>query len=138
MRDIENGATLIYLRYRYNGYFRVSQLGGEYFKDHREIEGVELIKGVKARPIHLDEDLMVVIMVVEEDVPNHSHENTQYGVILQGEGFFTIGGRETKVREGVFYHIPSNVEHSLKVTKTPLIAMDIFKPPREDYKKLFE
>ena len=45
-----------------------------------------------------------------------------------------IAGLE-KTQEGEIYIIPSNVEHSLIATDQRALALDIFSPPRTDYKK---
>lgn len=105
--------------------------------DSRFIKGVELVKGVYAKPLYLDSERMVILFEIYEDIPMHKHVNLQIGIILDGRGVFKIGGEEKEVEKEVFYHIPSNVEHELRVMEKPVKALDIFIPPREDYKKLF-
>lgn len=60
-------------------------------------------------------------------VPPHSH-GEQWGIVVDGEIEFTIGG-ETKVyRKGDTYHIPAGVEHSAKF-RTHFRCIDFFPDP---------
>lgn len=109
----------------------------DYFRYYREVKPRRLMDGVDAHPLYIDDEEMVIAMVLNRDIPVHSHENTQYGVIVDGKGLFYIGGRERLVERGVFYYIPGGVEHGLRIIEGPVIAIDIFRPPREDYRWIF-
>ena len=67
-------------------------------------------------------------------VPNHTHPHEQAGLVLQGEFEFTIGGETKWVRPGDAYVIPGGVEHSLVGSDGWSLVLDIFSPPREEYK----
>lgn len=67
-------------------------------------------------------------------VPRHSHPHEQAGIMLEGEMEFTIGDETRIVRTGDIFFIPGGVEHSVRVLDTPVRALDVFSPVREEYK----
>ena len=67
-------------------------------------------------------------------VEMHSHPHEQMGLLLEGELLFTIGGEETLVRPGEMWRIPGGVEHKAVAGDTPVKALDVFQPIREDYR----
>src|SRR5436305_2924204 len=68
-------------------------------------------------------------------VPLHQHPHEQMGMGLEGEFRLVIGNEERIIRTGDAYLIPSGVEHSATAVGGPARALDIFSPPREEYKK---
>jgi quercetin dioxygenase-like cupin family protein len=68
--------------------------------------------------------------VVEE----HSHPHEQVGMVLEGQAVFIVGGEAKTLRAGDMYRIPGNVPHKVIGQETPLKALDIFYPVREDYR----
>lgn len=58
------------------------------------------------------------------EIPEHSH-GEQWGVMLEGEMEFTIGGVAHVFRKGDVYHIPAGIPHS-GVHKGPVKAVDLF------------
>lgn len=68
-------------------------------------------------------------------VPPHQHLHEQMGMGLQGEFRLVIGCEERLIRPGDVYLIPSGVEHSATAVGGPARALDIFSPPREEYKQ---
>ncbi len=67
-------------------------------------------------------------------VPPHSHPHEQGGICLEGAMEFTIGGETRIVRRGDGWMIPGGVTHSVRALEEGARALDIFSPPREDYK----
>ena len=68
--------------------------------------------------------------VVEE----HSHPHEQVGIVLQGRAVFTIGGEERTLKPGDLFRIPGGVRHKVRALDEPMRALDVFCPPREDYR----
>jgi quercetin dioxygenase-like cupin family protein len=68
-------------------------------------------------------------------VPLHQHVHEQMGMGLEGEFELVIGGEARIIRAGDAYLIPSGVEHSATAVGGPARALDIFSPPREEYKQ---
>ena len=67
-------------------------------------------------------------------VPIHTHPHEQMGTGLEGEFELIIDGEARSIRAGDAYLIPSSVPHSARSLNGPARALDVFSPPREDYK----
>jgi quercetin dioxygenase-like cupin family protein len=67
-------------------------------------------------------------------VPTHQHPHEQMGMGLEGEFELVIDGEARIIRTGDCYCIPGNTPHSARSVNGPARALDIFHPPREDYK----
>jgi quercetin dioxygenase-like cupin family protein len=68
--------------------------------------------------------------VVEE----HSHPHDQVGVMVLGRAVFTVGGETRTLQAGDVYCIPGGVPHKVVTLEDPARAVDIFTPPREEYR----
>ena len=68
------------------------------------------------------------------NVPAHSHPNEQTSMVLEGEIKLTIGDDTRLCKKGDAFTIPDNVVHSAAAGEKPAIVLDVFNPPREDYK----
>ncbi len=85
-------------------------------------------------PIHGERMTLVVIELEPgAEVPEHSHDNEQLGVLLQGSMSFTIGGEQGEVRPGSFWRILSNVPHSVVAGPDGAVAVEVFAPPRAEW-----
>ena len=106
-----------------------------YFLDPSQVKRQELAPGVMLRTMWGEKIMMSVVEVAPNAVvPNHSHPHEQAGMVLQGEFDFTIGGETRHLKQGDAYVIPGGVEHSLIGSDGWSLALDIFSPPREEYK----
>ncbi len=76
----------------------------------------------------------VIFEYADALVPTHSHPHEQMGMGMEGEFELIIDGEARTIAAGDSYCIPSNVPHSAKSVNGPARALDIFSPPREDYK----
>ena len=79
--------------------------------------------------------LSVVTMEPHASSPVHSHPNEQWGVCLEGEWIRIQDGEEHHVRTGDFWQTPPNVPHGGRTLDQPCIVLDIFAPPREEYRQ---
>jgi len=50
----------------------------------------------------------------DTEVPEHAHEG-QWGVVLEGQVEFVIGGERRVYHKGDYYHIPAGVPHSARL-----------------------
>ena len=108
-----------------------------YFYDLKEIGRKELAPGVTVKLVWGDKIMISMIeMAPFAIVPVHSHSNEQAGMVLHGEFDFTIGGETKRLGPGQGWVIPGGVEHSVQGLDGWSLAMDLFSPPREEYKKL--
>jgi quercetin dioxygenase-like cupin family protein len=65
----------------------------------------------------------------------HSHPEEQWGVLLDGECVRIQGDEELTMRAGDFWHTPGGVQHSIRTGETGATILDVFSPPRDEYKK---
>ena len=80
------------------------------------------------------------MLSVAELAPNakgqiHSHPQEQWGVLLKGSGVRIQEGTEFPVKEGDFWCTPGGVEHGLVAGPQGCKVLDIFSPPRDEYRK---
>lgn len=108
----------------------------KYFYNPNNLKSKILSEGVVLKPMWGDNIMMnVVELEAGSEVPLHSHPNEQAGIVLEGEFEFTIGEEKKTVKKGEFYLIPGGIEHRVLTGNQPSKALDIFSPPREDYKE---
>ncbi len=67
-------------------------------------------------------------------VPTHAHEHEQIGLVLEGEIQMTIGDETRALVPGNAYTIPGNLPHAGIAGPQGCLVLDIFSPPREDYR----
>ena len=80
---------------------------------------------VSSHAIRSDEALLVVFTFHQDMVlPDHSH-GAQWGMVLEGEIEFTIGGDTATYRPGDSYNIPAGVVHGARI-KAGTKVMDMF------------
>ncbi|MBI2876325.1 MAG: cupin domain-containing protein [Candidatus Tectomicrobia bacterium] len=106
-----------------------------YFVDLAGLPEKELASGVKARVAWQDRMMLSFVdLAPHAIVPEHSHPHEQAGVVLYGALEFTIGSEVRVVKAGDAYLIPGGVLHKVRTLEEATRALDIFSPPREEYK----
>jgi quercetin dioxygenase-like cupin family protein len=95
----------------------------------------ELGKGLEAR-IFTGEHAMlsVVNLAPGSEGKLHHHPEEQWGVLLEGTAVRVQGDEEFHVKRGDFWRTPGNVPHTLKAGPNGCRVLDIFSPPRPEYK----
>jgi len=95
--------------------------------------------GVLRRILSWDKEGMLVLYNIKANtvVPRHSHTNAQHGLTIKGGGTFEYStGNKHKVTPNEAYYVPPNEEHSLLTgPEKENIFLDVFLPPREDFRK---
>lgn len=96
----------------------------------------EQLNPLFARKMIHGESLTVARLTIRKGavVPEHSHVNEQISMIEAGALRFVIAGKEVLVRAGGTVQIPPGVPHSA-VAEEDSIAIDIFTPVREDWRR---
>lgn len=96
----------------------------------------ELAEGLSTR-IFVGDHAMLSVVRIEPNAAGslHSHPEEQWGVMLEGSGLRTQGGKEVPVKAGDFWRTPGGVPHSFKGGPEGATVLDVFAPPREEYKK---
>ena len=68
-----------------------------------------------------------------DEVAQHAHPNEQAGYIVSARVRLTVAGEQHELGPGDSYVIPADVLHSLTVLSAGDVV-DVFTPPREDYR----
>ena len=94
-----------------------------------------LADGYLARAVH-GERLTLAVVEVEPDaeLPEHRHDKEQFGLVVQGSAIFRVGDEERSLRPGGIWCIPSTTPHTVTAGEAGAVVIDIFSPPREDWK----
>ena len=94
----------------------------------------ELVAGITGYYAHgKDLTLGYVEIKAGSDLPAHQHIHEQITYIIEGRLDMKIGDQSCSLTAGMFYVIPSNVQHSA-IAVTDCKVIDVFNPVREDYK----
>jgi unsaturated pyranuronate lyase len=96
----------------------------------------ELAQGVTTR-IFAGEQAMLSVVTMEPNSQGtlHHHPEEQWGVLLEGSGVRVQDGEEIPIKKGDFWRTPGNVPHTLRAGPQGCRVLDIFAPPRAEYKK---
>jgi quercetin dioxygenase-like cupin family protein len=104
------------------------------FIDRNKLKKHEMIPGFTARFIHSDKMTISYRDIKSgSKLPEHSHPHEQISQVMEGKFELTIDGESMTMIPGNTAVIPSNAIHS-GIALTDCKVMDIFTPPREDYK----
>jgi quercetin dioxygenase-like cupin family protein len=106
------------------------------FKYFKDIETKEIAPGYHSKIIHTTTNTINFIEVdAGSEVPPHQHIHEQCAFVLEGQFQLTVNSIPQIMEKGMFAIIPPNVPHGgLAITDCKLI--DLFAPPREDFKLL--
>jgi quercetin dioxygenase-like cupin family protein len=103
--------------------------------DHLDgIDPYRIWDGVTGRVVH-GERVTFAQIDLEPNcvVPEHSHENEQVGLLLDGSMTFTIGGESRELGPGATWSIAANVPHSVETGPDGAVVIEVFAPPRIDW-----
>lgn len=99
----------------------------------------EIIEGVLARIVHGDQITLAVVEIgPDAELPEHSHENEQLGMVLQGSVAFQVGDESRRFGPGGIWRVPANTPHFLRTGHEGAVVLDVFTPPRDEWKSLDE
>jgi quercetin dioxygenase-like cupin family protein len=91
---------------------------------------------VHGRVVHGDR---ITLGVIELDpnshVPEHRHENEQLGICVAGSLVFRVGDETRELAPGGTWSIPSDVPHEVQVGPQGAVVIDVFVPPRDDWRE---
>jgi len=109
-----------------------------FFNLHDLSQGIrrQLAEGMETR-IFLGEQAMlsVVTMAPNSVGSKHDHPEEQWGVLLEGSGVRTQNGVEHPVGKGDFWRTPGGVAHTFRAGPEGATVLDVFAPPRAEYRK---
>lgn len=101
-----------------------------------DVEAVEMMPGVFRRTLHSGEREQMVHITFRPgaEVPLHSHPHEQVGVVVRGRLRMRIGEQELDMAPGDSYLIHSGVAHSAVAAEEEVVVIDVFSPPRDEYR----
>jgi quercetin dioxygenase-like cupin family protein len=107
------------------------------FADIGDVPPQQVWAGVVVRAIDAERLTMGLLELDPgTDVPEHSHENEQVGILLEGSLTFRAGGETKELGPGGTWCIPSHVPHSVTSGPDGAVAFEIFAPVREEWHAL--
>lgn len=95
-----------------------------------------LVEGINTR-IVCGEHVMLSVVRLDAGASSalHHHPEEQWGVLLEGSRVRVQGSAEVPMQTGDFWHTPGNVPHGIKAGPDGALILDIFAPPRPEYKR---
>ena len=96
----------------------------------------QLAEGIATRVFPGDQ-AMLSLVTIEPNAEGrmHSHPEEQWGILLEGDGVRVQGGVEVAVKKGDFWRTPGGVPHSFRAGPSGATVLDVFAPPREEYRQ---
>lgn len=111
---------------------------GHFFNLHDLSQGIRrrLADGLETR-IFSGENVMLSVVRVAPHTSGevHSHPQEQWGVLLEGSGVRIQDGVAHPVTAGDFWQTPGNVSHGFTAGPEGAVVLDVFSPPREEYRR---
>jgi quercetin dioxygenase-like cupin family protein len=107
------------------------------FGDLASIARQQIWEGVVARTIHGERVTMALIeLAPNSHVPDHHHANEQMGVLIRGSMRMRIGEETRELGTGDTWRVLRNVPHEVDTGPDGALALEVWSPPREDWKEL--
>jgi quercetin dioxygenase-like cupin family protein len=107
------------------------------FRDLAAIPPQQLSPGYLARAVHGSRVTFAVVEIEPHaELPEHSHENEQLGIVLMGSVTFRVGSEEKTVEAGGTWSIRTGTPHFVRGGPDGAVVLDIFAPTREEWKHL--
>ncbi len=117
------------------------QLPDWVFNIHDDSKGIgrQLADGLTAN-IFVGKNSMLSVVKIEPNSQGniHNHPEEQWGILLEGECIRIQGDEEYSAKAGDFWHTPSNVLHGIRTGDVGAVVLDIFSPPRPEYRQAGE
>jgi len=99
----------------------------------------KLGEGITTRIFVGDNAMLSVVRIAPHSTGKvHSHPQEQWGILLEGECVRIQGGEEVAMKAGDFWHTPGDVPHGIRTGDVGATVLDVFSPPREEYRKAGE
>ncbi len=96
---------------------------------------LEMVSGLHRRKLATGKSMMICECTFDSgvQVPTPSHPHEQVGYVVSGKIRIIIDRESFDLGPGDSYCALSNVPHSA-LTFEPSVVIDVFSPPREDYR----
>ena len=105
------------------------------FGNVSSLELQRIWEGVHGRIVHGDRLTFGVLELDPgSEVPEHSHDNEQLGMCLEGSLVFRVGDETRELGPGDTWCIAGNVPHEVQVGDDGAVVIDVFNPPRDEWR----
>ena len=95
----------------------------------------KLGEGITTRIFPGDQAMLSIVRIAPHSEGTlHSHPQEQWGVLLEGALVRIQGGEEVAMKAGNFWCTPGGVEHSVRTGDEGAVVLDVFAPPRAEYR----
>ena len=99
----------------------------------------KLGEGITTRIFPGDQAMLSIVRIAPHSEGTlHNHPQEQWGVLLEGALVRIQGGEEVAMKAGNFWCTPGGVEHSVRTGDEGALVLDVFAPPRDEYRKAGE
>lgn len=107
------------------------------FRKYDPSLAVEMVPGVSRTMMTVGSGSMAVRIDAKKGgtVPLHTHPHEQIGFLISGKASFQIGDEIRELSPGDAYSVPGGVEHGVPNVEEDSVFLDIFSPPREEYRQ---
>ena len=110
----------------------------DYFNNvNDETTGIKRIlgEGISTR-IFCGDQAMLSIVTIWPNAKGkiHSHPQEQWGFLIEGSGIRIQGNEKIVINKGDFWQTPGGVDHGIIGGSEGAKVLDIFSPPRDEYK----
>ncbi len=109
------------------------------FQLHGDARGIarKLGEGLNANIFPGEKVMLSVVRMDPNSVGSvHSHPEEQWGVLLEGKCTRIQAGEGIEANAGDFWYTPGGVEHTVRTGASSAVILDIFSPPRDEYKQV--
>ena len=97
------------------------------------------MEGIQIKTLVLGEATLMTKFKLSKNalVPRHSHPYEQTGYLISGTIVLHIEEKKYEMKKGDSWCIHKNISHQADVVEDSIV-LEIFSPPREDYKKYLD
>ena len=104
------------------------------FADAEAIPPQQIWDGIVGRAVHGERlTLSLVELAADTIVPEHSHENEQLGLLIEGSLTFRVGDETRELAPGGTWVIHANVPHTVTTGPEGAVVVEVFSPIRSDW-----
>jgi len=96
----------------------------------------EILEGIRVKTLNYGSESLMSEFLLRKDaqLPEHAHLHEQCGYLVSGHIVLHVDGLSRDILPGDSWNISSNVKHRADIIEDS-VALEIFSPLREDYKK---
>ncbi len=92
-------------------------------------------EGISTRIFCGDQAMLSIVTIKPNSKGKiHSHPQEQWGFLIEGSGIRIQGNEEIEINKGDFWQTPGGVDHGIIGGPEGAKVLDVFSPPRDEYK----